>query len=92
MGKAKRKLTKVLHTKEQIALQEMLRSARIRTNMTQEMFAEVIGKPQSFVSKYERGDRMLNPIELIVILRNLNVSPVEFISELDEIIADDADW
>lgn len=60
--------------------------------MTQEMLAEVLGKPQSFVSKYERGERMLNPIELVIVLRNLRVSPSDFIEQLDNEIGDIADW
>lgn len=92
MSHSQRKIKKVLRTKEQIALQDMLRAARVRTNMTQEMLAEVLGKPQSFVSKYERGERMLNPIELVIVLRNLRVSPSDFIEQLDNEIGDIADW
>ncbi len=77
-------MEKVLRSREQKILQVMLRQARERTGINQENFAAVIDEPQSFITKYETGKRMLRVIELIAILRALNVSPSEFIEELDE--------
>ncbi len=77
-------MKKILYSREQHLLQDMLVSARQAANLTQENLGEVLRKPQSFVSKYERGERLLNPIELLIILRVLGVSPGEFFRELDE--------
>jgi len=41
-----------------------LRSARLRAGLTQEQVAAVLGRPQSFASKVESGERRLDPIEL----------------------------
>ncbi len=70
----------------------MLKSARVAANLTQEKFAEVLRKPQSFVSKYERGERILNPIELLMILRGLGISPGQFFENFDKAIGEVSDW
>ena len=54
-----------------------LAAARRRANVTQQELAARLGKPQSFVSEYERGHRRLDVIELLVISRALGVDPVE---------------
>jgi transcriptional regulator with XRE-family HTH domain len=43
---------------------ERLRLARQEAGMTQEAVAEFFGRPQSFVSKIESGDRRIDPVEL----------------------------
>lgn len=43
---------------------ERLRQARQEAGMTQEAVAEFFGRPQSFVSKVESGDRRIDPVEL----------------------------
>lgn len=44
--------------------------------------AEVLRKPQSFVAKYEGGERLLDVIELIRILKALDVDESRFITTL----------
>lgn len=44
--------------------------------------AEVLRKPQSFVAKYEGGERLLDVIELIRILKALDVDESRFIATL----------
>jgi len=41
-----------------------------------------MGKPQSFVSKVESGERRLDVIELFDFLRVLKVDPIEFVRPL----------
>lgn len=43
---------------------ERLRKARERAGLTQDEVAEELGKPQSFVSKVENGERRIDPVEL----------------------------
>jgi transcriptional regulator with XRE-family HTH domain len=45
-------------------LRERLREARKAAGMTQEKVAEELGRPQSFVSKVETGERRIDPTEL----------------------------
>lgn len=67
----------------------MLRDARLHAGLTQDSLAAVLGRPQSFVAKYETGERMLNVIEIIFVLRSLRLSPSDFVAELDERIGTD---
>jgi transcriptional regulator with XRE-family HTH domain len=41
-----------------------------------------LGKPQSFVSEYERGQRRVDVVELLVISRVLSVDPLELFAEI----------
>ena len=53
----------------------MLRAARKHAGLSQADVAQQLGKPQSFVSKYERGERRLDVIEFLEIAKivGLNV-------------------
>lgn len=44
--------------------------------------ADRLGQPQSFVSKFERGERRLDVVELIIIARALGVDEVGLISDI----------
>ena len=46
--------------------------------MNQTKLGDILGKPQSFVSKYEGGERKLDYIELMEICQAFNLSMVEF--------------
>lgn len=46
------------------AMVERLRKAREKAGLTQDRVAEELGKPQSFVSKVENGERRIDPVEL----------------------------
>jgi transcriptional regulator with XRE-family HTH domain len=55
---------KPIHTPEYKRMRERLREARKAAGMTQEKVAEELGRPQSFVSKVETGERRIDPTEL----------------------------
>ena len=59
-----------------------LAAARRRANVTQQGLAARLGKPQSFVSEYERGQRQVDLIELLVISRAVGVDPLDLFSEI----------
>ena len=61
-------------------LRELLVQARGQTTQTQ--VAQRLKRPQSFVSKYENGERQLDVIEFIDVCKALGVSPVALISQL----------
>ena len=63
-------------------LRELLIAARQAQGLTQVEIADRLGKPQSFVSKYESGERRLDVIELIEICRTLDVSPAALVTKL----------
>jgi transcriptional regulator with XRE-family HTH domain len=56
----------------------LLRSLRDRSKLRQEDVAKRLGKPQSFVSKYEAGERRLDMIDTREVCQALGVSLVEF--------------
>ena len=53
-----------------------------KTNeLSQADLAVILGKPPSFVGKYELGERRLDIVEAIVILERLKVDPFEFLKD-----------
>jgi transcriptional regulator with XRE-family HTH domain len=46
---------------------EKLRQARLEAGLTQVRVAELLGRPQSFVSKIEAGERRVDFVELQVL-------------------------
>jgi len=57
-------------------------SARTRAGMQQAVLAKRLDKPQSFVSKYERGERRLDVVEFITICRILDADPHNIVGEI----------
>lgn len=62
----------------------LLRDARIGAGLTQTEVAGRLGVPQSFVSKYETGERRLDLEEVQAICRVLGLSLVEFAVALEK--------
>lgn len=61
----------------------LVRQIRLDAGLRQEDLARRLGEPQSFVSRYESGDRRLDVLELRQICRVLGVSLADFIKRLD---------
>lgn len=57
----------------------MLRKSK---NLTQAEVAERLGRPQSFVAKYEGGERRLDVAEFIEVARALETDPCTVLAEL----------
>lgn len=57
-------------------LRAALTEARQQSELTQSAVASRLRKPQSFVSKYESGERRLDVIEFVAVCRALAVDPV----------------
>jgi len=71
-----------VHSSAYQMLLDRLRQARRDAGLTQTQVAEAVGRPQSFVSKSESGERRLDPIELAELAR-LYAKPVGFfVSEI----------
>jgi len=58
---------------------ELLVRARRDCEFTQAGIASALGRPQSFVSKYEKKERLLNVAEYIAIARILGVDPYKLL-------------
>ena len=65
-------------------LLSMLRDLRKDAGLAQVALADSLGVPQSFVSKYESGERRLDLLELQLVCRALNVSLVSFVKRFDD--------
>lgn len=63
-------------------LRRRLKNARLAAKVTQQDLARRLRKPQSYVSKYENGERRLDPIEMIRVLQALGVDPARFVHDL----------
>lgn len=56
--------------------------ARDRAGLTQEKLAKRLGKLQSFVAKYEGGERRLDIVEFLWIVRTIGADPVRILRAL----------
>ena len=75
---------KSIRTNEYSAFVRRLASARREAGVTQRELAARLGRPQSFVSKYERRERRLDVIEFIEIARALGMNAADVVQELGE--------
>jgi transcriptional regulator with XRE-family HTH domain len=82
MGPRARVIRKSVHTPEQVALCELMIEARDRAGLTQQKLAKRLGKPQSFVAKYEGGERRLDVVEFLTVARAIGADPVRLLRAL----------
>ncbi len=68
-------MPKTLRSADHLLLIETLRAARKRAGLTQQTLADQLGRPQSFVAKYENGERRLDVIEFVTLSRIFDVAP-----------------
>lgn len=66
----------------QVRLREILTSGRTAARLTQEDVAQRLRRPQSFVSKYENGERRLDVVELIEVGAATGLDPRQVIEDL----------
>lgn len=75
-------MPKTLRTPRQQRLQVLLARARKAKKLTQADVAERLGRPQSFVAKYEGGERRLDVVEFIEVAEALETDPGQLLSDL----------
>lgn len=75
-------MTKSVFTEEYERFRQMLIEARKESGLTQVDIAKRLGKPQSFVSKYERGERRLDVVEFLEVAKAIGADPKAIIDEL----------
>lgn len=61
----------------------LVRQMRVDAGLRQADLAKKLGEPQSFVSRYESGERRLDVLELRQICTVLGVSLADFIKRLE---------
>ena len=63
-------------------MRELLIEARDASGLKQVQLAKKLGRPQSFVSNYERGERRVEVADFILICRALGADPVKTLGQL----------
>jgi hypothetical protein len=67
---------------EQRLFGELMLQARAKAGLTQQRLADRLKKPQSFVAKYEGGERRLDVVEFVAVVRALGADPVRILKSL----------
>ena len=75
-------LPKSIHTERHRQLRELLIATRKAAGLTQTIVAERLGKPPSYVAKYEGGDRRLDVLEYLDVAAAIGFDPCEPIRSL----------
>ena len=76
-------MSKSIHTPEQKQLELLLRQVRQEAGLTQGALAQLLNRPQTFVSKYELGERRLDVLQLRQICRAVGLTLEEFVRRLE---------
>lgn len=71
-----------MHDPRYAVLRALLVAERERAGLTQVDVAGRLGKPQSYVSKYERGERRLDLVEFLDISEALGTDPLATFGKL----------
>lgn len=74
-------MNRFLHSPAHELLRTLLIAKRTSQGLTQKNLAEMLKKPQSYVSKYEIGEKNLDVIEFINISNALNEYPDQLLKE-----------
>jgi transcriptional regulator with XRE-family HTH domain len=82
MASRARRIGKSVHSPGQAALCELLIEARNRAGLTQQQLAKRLGKHQSFIAKYEGGERRIDVLEFLIITRAIGTDPARLLQAL----------
>jgi transcriptional regulator with XRE-family HTH domain len=72
------RVSKTKFTQGNDVFRELLKGLRLGKNLTQAQVAERLRVPQSYVSKYETGERRLDFVETVFVCEALEVSVESF--------------
>lgn len=75
------------YSPEDDAFRELLRELRISHGLTQTELANRLGVPQSYVSKFETGERRLDFVETSAVCDAIGMSIIEFATEYQSRVA-----
>jgi transcriptional regulator with XRE-family HTH domain len=74
-------MQKSLKSPDYARLIAILVAVRKNTGVRQQSLARKLGRPQSFIAKYEGGERRIDVVEFIAIARALGADPVKLFRE-----------
>jgi transcriptional regulator with XRE-family HTH domain len=75
-------MPKTLFTHRHDQLRALLIDARKRAGLRQVDLAAALGRPQSFVSKYESGERRLDVVEFIDVTEAIGTEAANIVAEM----------
>lgn len=81
-------MPKSLRTPLQRQLQDCLITLRKSNNLTQTDVAQKLGRPQSYVAKYEGGERRLDVVEFVAVAYALGAEPSRLLAEIIRITSE----
>lgn len=70
-------MKKSVYSRAQKVLREGLVAARKEAGLTQQELADKLGKPQSFVAKYEGGERRLDVVEFAQVAAEIGCDAIK---------------
>jgi transcriptional regulator with XRE-family HTH domain len=73
---------KSLRSPDHLHLIQLLVAAREKAGLTQQQLADRLDRHQSFVAKYEGGERRIDVIEFLAISRALEADAARMVREL----------
>ncbi len=79
MTSGTRGIGKSVHSPDHAAFCALMVGARKAAGLTQQALAFRLKKPQSFVAKYEGGERRLDVVEFVAISRALGADPLKLL-------------
>jgi transcriptional regulator with XRE-family HTH domain len=82
MATRARGIRKSVHSADQAAFCALMIKARKAAGLTQDDLARRLKKPQSFVAKYEGGERRLDVVEFLAITRAIGTDPLRIVKAL----------
>ena len=77
-------MRKSIYTEQHRELIALLREIRVEAGLRQVELAHRLGQPQSFVSKYESGERRLDLLQLRQICEAVGISLPEFVKRFEK--------
>jgi ribosome-binding protein aMBF1 (putative translation factor) len=78
-------VTKSVFTTKYDRFRRLLIDARLQADLTQAQLASKLSRHQSFVSKFERGERRLDVVEFLEVAKAIGVDAISVIKSIDDI-------
>jgi len=73
---------KSVHSDAHRVVTKALKHAREQAGLTKQDLARRLNRPQSFVAKYEGGERRLDLVEFVTIAQAIGVNPIRLFSKI----------
>jgi transcriptional regulator with XRE-family HTH domain len=77
-------MRKTIHSPASQIFCSLLREERQAARLSQNMLAEKLNRPQSFVAKIEKGERRVDLVEFLTIINAIGADPIKFIRKFQK--------